>query len=262
LFLNGLRLITSRASTDNNDPKVATPIFTASNFQAQARLAGMILFGLCTLSLSAHKELRFAFPFLPPAIAIGALGFDHIQHFLVKREKKALSFAVVVLVAVLGAIPALYLGLVHQRAAIDVSFYLSSMVSSSVKTIDVLLPCHAMPSYSMLHPIKTKHVTMTFLDCSPHLEELRYVLHLNTSFGPQIGVNETFQFLADPYRFTLDRYEETLPNVIVTGSKYQRDIERALKERKVGTQLRTCARFKQAQNDVGGELMVLCDGKQ
>ena len=228
------------------------------------RLIGLIFFVLCVLSTSPHKEMRFAFPVLPAGIVVSSIGLNHPT--TVKRRPHLVWIAIILG----GLIPALYLSLYHQRAAIDLVLHLSANAEGKV---DMLLPCHATPLYAFSHPVHSKITEYSFLDCSPHQKELEFVPNLNTSFAYN-GVSESKIFTQDPLRFTSERYSrlkpDEMPNVIVTGTMFLSGVESGLKQvqasqaQQVGSNQQiqsytVCARFGYTRDsDVGEELLVLC----
>lgn len=119
-------------------------------------------------SWSEHKEFRFLLPILP---MICLLCGTSIQSLLSgtgpsRRKQIALACAVPNLVAIL------YLGLIHQRAPIEVNRAILKAVAAAGNpppdTIQVhyLMGCHSTPLLSHLHDPPTKFVPW-YLDCSP-----------------------------------------------------------------------------------------------
>ncbi|KAH9252958.1 hypothetical protein BASA81_009114 [Batrachochytrium salamandrivorans] len=172
------------------------------------RLLGLIVCNLAVLSLSPHKELRFALPCVLPALVLASVGMKH--------RPATTSGQRLLLLAGGGAIPALYLSLIHQRAAIDTSLFLSTLPATC--RVDVLLGCHSIPHYAIVHqPL----AALKFLDCSPKLPELAEYPQWNSPFRFPAH-NESYLFQHFPQQFLQARYEllDELPNVIVTDSHH------------------------------------------
>lgn len=166
------------------------------------RLLGLIVCNLAVLSLSPHKELRFALPCVLPALVLASVGMTHQP-----------GPRLLLLLAVGGAIPALYLSLVHQRAAIDTALFLSTLPATS--RVDVLLGCHSIPHYAVVHrPL----AALRFLDCSPRLPELAAYPQWSSA-SPH---NESYLFQHSPQQFLQARYAPAseLPTVVVTDSRH------------------------------------------
>lgn len=119
-------------------------------------------------SWSDHKEFRFLLPVLP---MICLLCGARIQH-LVTGVGPSPTKQIMVVCGVLNLIAILYLGLIHQRASIDVNrailkatFAAPNPPSVNVR-IHYLIGCHSTPLLSHLHDPPTKFVPW-YLDCSP-----------------------------------------------------------------------------------------------
>jgi hypothetical protein len=114
------------------------------------------------------------------------------------------------------------------------------------------------------HPIYSKATNMRFLDCSPHIEELRLHEFLNSSFENKEAEHETRRFRNNPKGFTISRYAgvgtENMPTIL-TGSKYNLDVESGLKQ--IGLSFRRCEEFSHAnEEDVGSSMILLCFGTE
>lgn len=246
LFVQGLQ------SSFKNGHKTPAPK-EAELRTIRYRLLGLALCHLIILSLSPHKELRFAYPTLNITLPFCAIGYDQVTN----RVKKYAPFVPAVLL--LGfLLPALYLSLIHQRAATDVITHVTSRFDGHV---DFLVPCHATPLWSFAHPVHSKVTQLSFLDCSPHIDELRRHAYLNTSFGNSEHLHETQQFKNDPKGFTLRRYlrgyDSDLPTVIVTGSKFDKQVELALQELRLSYV--RCGEFAHAnEDDIGKSMFLFC----
>lgn len=194
-------------------PVVVYGVVKSSNRSAEElRLVALIVCNLVILSLSPHKELRFALPCIPPALVLASVGLNTLAMSTQSQRR------VKALMVLGGTIPALYLSLVHQRAALDVALYLGTLPTES--RIDVLLPCHSIPHYAVVHH---RMAAFRFLDCSPRLPELN-----NTSSHH----NETYLFHQNPALFLSERYssgaQQLLPTVIVTQAKHADIVQRYL----------------------------------
>ncbi len=133
-------------------------------------------FFCAALSASAHKEFRFLLPLLPPASALaGAVlaalhdaapppGLRALPGWLPRGKRFARTLAA--LIAVLHAVAALYLSLVHQSAPGPAMAFLAAEAAAGrvgSGGILMLTPCHETPGYSHLHA----PVPLRILDCSP-----------------------------------------------------------------------------------------------
>jgi hypothetical protein len=128
-------------------------------------------------SFSAHKEFRFLLPILP---VFCLLAGQEVQDAFTKTDKIAsktqnevkpqLRWWPIVLVVLSNLIPVLYLGLVHQRAPIDVNRHIVRKVppkhEPQTYTVHYLMGCHSTPLLSHLHHPPNKFGTW-HLDCSP-----------------------------------------------------------------------------------------------
>ena len=140
-------------------------------------------------SFSAHKEFRFLLPILP---LFCLLCGNHIQDYAALSRGKT-KLLVVAGLANFAAV--LYLGLLHQRAPIDVNQYIIQLVKHEPQTYSVhyLMGCHSTPLLSHLHnpPVVIKPWA---LDCSPSCRA-----------DPKVEC-ESDRFLRDPEAFVEDAY--------------------------------------------------------
>lgn len=118
---------------------------------------------------SAHKEFRFLLPILPMFCLLSGPSLSNIvakirprSRYLVLATGLALNF---------GAV--LYLGLLHQRAPIDVNRAILIAVAAENHRfqegpvrVHYLMGCHSTPLLSHLHSPSAKFDTW-YLDCSP-----------------------------------------------------------------------------------------------
>lgn len=224
---------------------MSRPVADERKGRIRQRLIQLILLNLCILSLSPHKELRFAFPLVPLCLAIASRGLDR----LLKEDFPRNAERIIVAWVVVNALPTLFLAFVHQSAPIRAALFLAHKAKDSV--VDILLPCHTMPLHSHIgHAIKQ----VRFLDCSPHIEELRFVDKLNSSFTPhRLGVNDSAAFLMDPQQFLRDRYRDAqAPDFVVTQDPLLEQVLRSLP-----IPYTVCASFSWAQPQVH-KIQVLC----
>lgn len=112
-------------------------------------------------SFSVHKEFRFLLPILP---LFCLLAGERLRDFVL-----ATSWGKHFIVggALANLLVVMYLGLVHQRAPIEVNRHILETVNGSPQTyrIHYLMGCHSTPLLSHLHSPPTKFETWT-LDCS------------------------------------------------------------------------------------------------
>jgi len=206
----------------------------ASGVPAHNRLVAAVVFVVAVLSLSPHKELRFALPVLPICLAGAALGAARYFARRPTRKQVLGMFAV-------NAVPAAFLALVHQRAPLDAAAFLSS--APGVSHVDVLMPCHTMPHFSHVH---RANVTLSFLDCSPpplllpQLDSARWA-------------RDSPAFVANAAELVATRFANAswTPSHVVTGARFAADVEGVLLPRGYAE----IARWPWAQADVGGVLI-------
>ena len=121
---------------------------------------------------SEHKEFRFLLPILP---IICLLCGARIQNLAIGLRPSSIN-RLLIACAGLNLIAILYLGLVHQRAPIDVNRAILKVVAAAAAgntnpppgdiQVHYLMGCHSTPLLSHLHDPPTKFVPW-FLDCSP-----------------------------------------------------------------------------------------------
>jgi Alg9-like mannosyltransferase family len=137
----------------------------------------IILCYMAAHSFSAHKEFRFLLPILPIFCLLAGQGVQDALTITGKvasrtqnKVEPKLRWWPLMLFALSNLIPVMYLGLLHQRAPIDVNRHIVSLVppkhEPQTYTIHYLMGCHSTPLLSHLHHPPTKFETW-YLDCSP-----------------------------------------------------------------------------------------------
>ncbi|VEN61997.1 unnamed protein product [Callosobruchus maculatus] len=137
-----------------------------SNHPNELVILGTMVFTLAVYSVLPHKEFRFILPLLP-------LVFYVSSRFLSSWSRKASTAGVWVVAAVIffgNAMPAWYLGMVHQRGTLDVMKPLREIAQKDPNNTHFLflMPCHSTPLYSHLHV----NVTTRFLTCLPNFNNV------------------------------------------------------------------------------------------
>lgn len=136
-----------------------------ANLGMRRKMCVSILFTIFVYSLLNHKEFRFLLPVLPMAMYLVA---DYLSR-VSRRLKDVFVWLIAVTLLVGNAVPAWYLGMVHQRGTLDVMPKLGKLLredtSKGAPSITFLMPCHSTPYYSHIH----QNVTMNFLTCEPNL---------------------------------------------------------------------------------------------
>lgn len=133
----------------------------------QVILASIIL-TISSFSLLPHKEFRFLLQVLPLCLYV-------IAQFLSKwsrNQSKLLIWFVAAVIFVANAVPAGYLGFVHQKGTLKVMEKITE-IGQNYKTKEGLspkvffaMPCHSTPYYSHLH----SNISMRFLTCEPNFK--------------------------------------------------------------------------------------------
>eukprot|EP01102_Stenamoeba_stenopodia_P006754 TRINITY_DN1883_c0_g1_i1.p1 TRINITY_DN1883_c0_g1~~TRINITY_DN1883_c0_g1_i1.p1 ORF type:complete len:522 (-),score=35.79 TRINITY_DN1883_c0_g1_i1:81-1646(-) len=168
-------------------------------------LALIILWFNFVFSFLSHKEFRFVFPVLPPAITYCGYSLSQLQHSnqqkkssILRKHRKKLIIASTILL-LLNVPMATYFSWFHQRGPIDVMLYLQQ-VDPPPKEVDFLTSCHATPYYAYLH----RNIDMWFPDCTPPMR------------GESADSVESRRLFKDPLGFVQSRYEHTrLPSHLV-----------------------------------------------
>mmetsp|Transcript_4571 Transcript_4571/g.6817 ORF Transcript_4571/g.6817 Transcript_4571/m.6817 type:complete len:507 (-) Transcript_4571:969-2489(-) len=158
-------------------------------------LAKFVVIGLCLLSVSAHKELRFALPLVPPASVVCGFGL-YRSNLGTFRSKFYIAFSCLANIAV-----AVFLSRYHQRGPIPLLEFLSAS-SSNATFVDFYTRCHATPYWSHIH--NTTITRMRFLDCSPNVKALEKIPSMSMSFRD--GIEEEDLFFKSPRKFLLKRF--------------------------------------------------------
>ena len=147
-----------------------------SGTQASRKLLGLIAWTIGIYSLAGHKEWRFIHPLLPLFHILAARSWVDLysrqvgsgrgsRHWhtaaVVKWSAAALVTNLVLLV---------YLLRMHERAQIDVMYYLRRLPPHDVKSIGFLMPCHSTPWQAYLHrPMMADSSRFWALGCEPPL---------------------------------------------------------------------------------------------
>jgi phosphatidylinositol glycan class B len=142
-----------------------------------------------THSYSEHKEFRFLLPLLP---LFCLLSGQRLKELIVNKPRGNLLLT---MCAWLNLVAVMYLGLVHQRAPLDVNHEIVHLVKHEPQTytIHYLMGCHSTPLLSHLHIPPIKFETWT-LDCSPECRS-----------NPDVEC-ESETFSKDPGRFMEEAY--------------------------------------------------------
>jgi len=148
-------------------------------------------------SFSDHKEFRFLLPILPMICLLCGTRMQDLMNGVRPFRRKQMAY--------IGAVPnivaVLYLGLIYQRAPIEVNRAILGAVSATrapiPDTIQVhyLMGCHSTPLSSHLHNPTTK-VVPWYLDCSPECRK-----------NPEVEC-ESDSFSKDPEKFMKQIYFE------------------------------------------------------
>ena len=133
-----------------------------------------IIITIFTYSLLPHKEFRFLLQILPLCLYC-------IAQFLSEwsRNKSAMViWLVAIVIFISNAVPAGYLGVVHQQGTIRVMPKLAQ-IANEYRTdngqqakIFFMMPCHSTPYYSHIHT----NISMRFLTCEPNFKKVENYL--------------------------------------------------------------------------------------
>lgn len=160
-----------------------------------------MIFSITVLSLLPHKEFRFILPLLPIAIFISS---DLLARWSCKANTLVLWFVAGVIFAS-NIVPAVYLGMVHQRGTLDVMQPIAELARArpNETSVLVLMPCHSTPLYTHIHV----NVPIRFLTCEPDFK--------NSDSNYR---DEADRFYDNPNKWLHTEYPPTgqLPSHIVT----------------------------------------------
>lgn len=137
------------------------------NLSIRKKMLVSIGFTISIYSLLTHKEFRFLLPVLPMAMYLVGDYLARVSRQL--RDVFVWFIAVTLLVG--NAVPAWYLGFVHQRGTLEVMPRLAKLLRESTEkdpSVTFLMPCHSTPYYSHIH----QNVSMNFLTCEPNLRDV------------------------------------------------------------------------------------------
>ncbi|CAN8011031.1 unnamed protein product, partial [Ixodes pacificus] len=133
------------------------------SFVINATMGYVVIFLLAALpSFVSHKEFRFLLPAFPLAMVVCGAGMARLPRLW------ALGLATVLAVSFFP--PAVYLGVYHQKGALEVVDFLGTELEANPKAnVLFLMPCHSTPYYSHIH----RRVKMRFLKCEPNIHRRR-----------------------------------------------------------------------------------------
>lgn len=121
-------------------------------------------------SFVSHKEFRFLLQILPLCLYLIS---KYLSEWSRKQSKITIWVAAMV-IFVANAIPAGYLGHVHQQGTLNVMGKIADIAHNYQKDegtppkIFFMMPCHSTPFYSHVH----KNVSLRFLSCEPNFSKL------------------------------------------------------------------------------------------
>ena len=132
-------------------------------------LTMMICGVVVTLSLVAHKEVRFIYPLLP---AIHIITAQPLYRFA--SCPRTLYRTMISILLVVNVVFSLYISLVHQRGVMDVMHFLrirhearlQLVDANATTTVGFLMPCHSTPWRSHLVHVS---INAWALSCEPPL---------------------------------------------------------------------------------------------
>ena len=164
----------------------------------QARRKLWIIVGCYVIahSGSSHKEFRFLLPVLPLLCLLSAPRLQELTSTLSSARRNT----VLIIGGFLNFVAILYLGLFHQRAAVDVNHAILKAVrqhttppATATYRVHYLLGCHSTPLVSHLHSPPIQFETW-YLDCSPSCRADPAVDCESDSFSrnPQEFVQQTY----------------------------------------------------------------------
>jgi phosphatidylinositol glycan class B len=135
--------------------------------QTKKLLAYAVITTTLTLSLIAHKEVRFIYPLLPMLHILAAKPLANFLTPLPTPKRRPKRFALLVLGILANITIIYYTSFVHQRGVIDVMHYLRHQHEQNERTtIGFLMPCHSTPWRShFIYP----EIDAWALTCTPPL---------------------------------------------------------------------------------------------
>ncbi|NXB73485.1 PIGB mannosyltransferase, partial [Donacobius atricapilla] len=163
-----------------------------------------VIWTVLVYSTLSHKEFRFIYPVLPFCMIFCGYSLKHLKAW----KKTAASFLLLS-----NLVPALYMGLVHQRGTLDVMSHIQQLCNNSQQSqafVFILMPCHSTPFYSHVHcPLK-----MRFLQCPPDLT------------GSESYVDEADVFYSNPLGWlNKEFYNDTLlPSHLILFNVLEQEI--------------------------------------
>lgn len=161
-------------------------------------------------SISAHKELRFLLPILPLLCIFSGKVLSDEFDLVLHPKRRLLRRLLIGLFLVVNPAAFLYLGMIHQRAPIDINKAIVHRIQKGGKddiTVHYLMPCHSTPLYSHLH-VRGVHVKAWHLDCSP------------TCRASETLVCESVAFERDPVAFVKGAYGDVCKAIPDEDSEY------------------------------------------
>ncbi|KAM9125128.1 GPI mannosyltransferase 3 isoform 2-T6 [Pangshura tecta] len=183
------------------------PFFIHGCIQAPKRyriLLMVVVWTVLVYSTLSHKEFRFIYPVLPFCMVFCGYSLKQLKTW----KKSAITFLLLS-----NLLPALYMGLIHQRGSLDVMIHMQQLCNNSSKqswaSVFVMMPCHSIPFYSHVHcPLP-----MRFLQCPPDLT------------GKESYLDEADIFYSNPLKWLNEEfYNGTLPTHLVFFSVLEQEI--------------------------------------
>uniref|UniRef100_A0A452HQW6 Mannosyltransferase n=1 Tax=Gopherus agassizii TaxID=38772 RepID=A0A452HQW6_9SAUR len=183
------------------------PFFIHGCIQAPKRyriLLVVVVWTVLVYSTLSHKEFRFIYPVLPFCMVFCGYSLKQLKTW----KKSAITFLLLS-----NLLPALYMGLIHQRGSLDVMIHMQQLCNNSSNqswaSVFVMMPCHSTPFYSHVHcPLP-----MRFLRCPPDLTEKESYL------------DEADIFYSNPLKWLNEEFcNGTLPTHLVFFSVLEQEI--------------------------------------
>jgi len=203
-------------------------------------LLEFITWSLLVLSLSGHKELRFALPILPVMNLICGLG-------LAEDWQSSWKSTYIVFAIICNILAAIYLSRFHQAAPLPLMDFLQG---EQPRFIDFYTRCHATPFWSFMHHVSSLE-RMRFLDCSPKHPALANISSMNQAF--KLGIEEEDAFFQEPLRNLESRLSPEKPSHLVFTTEFVNEAFLESVARNFG--YRECQRFVHTPSI---DFVVLC----